>query len=57
MKKAELYIHGEVVTGRLLRTDDQTYIIKLHVFELETGKHAGEKVAIFENGDKFKEWI
>lgn len=57
MKRAKLYIQGEVCIGKVVAKDSQTYIATVYVFELENGKFKGEKVAIFENGDKFMEWV
>ena len=53
-KKAKLYIDGKIVIGDLLFTDTKTYITPFHVFYLES---MDKKVAVFENGDKFREWI
>ena len=56
-RQAVLYIQGEEVIGELESTDEKTYTIKAHVFTMVTGRYEGEKVLIFENGDKFKEWL
>ena len=54
---AVLYIDDEETTASLEYIDDKTYASPVGVFTIESGKHANDKIAIFINGDKFKEWI
>ena len=54
---AKLYVQGEVCTARLLGVDKATYIGTLLVMLILDGGWAGEKIAVFENGDKFQEWV
>ena len=56
-KTAELYLHGEVVQGELIGIDSKTYIAPVLTFLLTTGQFKGEKIAIFENGEKFRNWL
>ena len=55
--KAEIYIDNTTVTAELLFKDTKTYIIPFLCFKILEGRHKGEKIAILENGDKFKQWI
>jgi len=63
---ARVYIQGKVYRAQLLRKDTTTYIATLLIMRLlncidfvgmeSTGDYSGDKIAIFENGDKFMEW-
>ncbi len=53
MRKAILYVDHKEVIAELLYTDDKTYIAPVLVFQLPDGR----KIAVFENGDKFKKWV
>ena len=52
-KQAILYIDHKEVIADLLYTDNKTYIAPVLVFQLPDGR----KIAVFEHGERFKEWI
>ena len=69
-KQCLIYIQGEVYKANVIKKDTSLYTAPLLICKIENlytespvltdlgkGKYTGEKVAIFENGDKFQEYM
>ena len=52
IKQLKIYLHGGIVDAEIIRRDETTYITPLLICKIISGEFTGEKIAIFENGDK-----